>query len=192
MQAKAGRYGGTYAHKDIAFEFAMWISPEFKIYIVKEFQRLKDAEANPLLGTWNVTRVLSKVNYTLHTDAVRNFVIPKMDVEAEKAYAYADEADMLNLALWACTAKQWREANPEHAKKGLNIRDTASINELVVLANLESFNAELLKRDMDKAARFACLHEMAQQQLARLNALDAEKGFRKLEAKNVETKRKLK
>ena len=192
LQAKAGRYGGTYAHKDIAFEFAMWISPEFKIYIVKEFQRLKDAENNPLLGTWNVTRVLSKVNYTLHTDAVRNFVIPKMDVEREKAYAYADEADMLNLALWACTAKQWREANPEHAKKGLNIRDTASINELVVLANLESFNAELMKRDMDKAARFACLHEMAQQQLARLNALDAEKGFRKLEAKNVENKRKLK
>ena len=106
MQAKAGRYGGTYAHKDIAFEFAMWISPEFKIYIVKEFQRLKDAEANPLLGTWNVTRVLNKVNHTLHTDAVRNFVIPKIDVEHEKAYAYADEADMLNLALWACTAKQ--------------------------------------------------------------------------------------
>ena len=192
LQAKSGRYGGTYAHKDIAFEFAMWISPEFKIYIVKEFQRLKDAESNQLLGTWNVTRVLSKVNYTLHTDAVRNFVIPKMDVEHEKAYAYADEADMLNLALWSCTAKQWREANPEHAKKGLNIRDTASINELVVLANLESFNAELLKRDLDKAVRFTCLHEMAQQQLTRLNAIDAEKGFRKLEAKNVGTNRKLK
>ncbi|MDR3047937.1 MAG: KilA-N domain-containing protein [Bacteroidales bacterium] len=181
LQAKAGRYGGTYAHKDIAFEFAMWISPEFKIYIIKEFQRLKEAETNPMLGEWNVKRVLSKVNYTLHTDAVRDFVIPKIDVEREKTYAYADEADMLNLALWSCTAKQWREANPEHAKKNLNIRDTASINELVVLANLESFNAELLKRKIDKAARYACLHEMAQRQLTRLDAIDAEKGFRKLE-----------
>jgi len=184
LQAKAGRYGGTYAHKDIAFEFAMWISPEFKIYIVKEFQRLKEAEINPMLGEWNVKRVLSKVNYTIHTDAVRDYVIPKIDVEREKAYAYADEADMLNLALWACTAKQWREANPEHAQKGLNIRDTASINELVVLANLESFNAELLKRDMDKAKRYFCLHEMADRQLTRLNTIDAEKGFRKLETKN--------
>jgi hypothetical protein len=194
LQAKAGRYGGTYAHKDIAFEFAMWISPEFKIYIVKEFQRLKEAETNPMLGEWNVKRVLSKVNYTLHTDAVRDFVIPKIDVEREKAYAYADEADMLNLALWSCTAKQWREANSEHAKKGLNIRDTASINELVVMANLESFNAELLKREMDKAVRYAYLHEMAQQQLTRLNAIDAEKGFRKLETKKVvgEKKEKIK
>ena len=184
LQAKAGRYGGTYAHKDIAFEFAMWISPEFKIYIVKEFQRLKETEANPMLGEWNVKRVLSKVNYTIHTDAVRDYVIPKIDVEREKAYAYADEADMLNLALWACTAKQWREANPEHAQKGLNIRDTASINELVVLANLESFNAELLKRDMDKAMRYSCLHEMENRQLTRLNTIDAEKGFRKLGARN--------
>jgi hypothetical protein len=184
LQAKAGRYGGTYAHKDIAFEFAMWISPEFKFFLVKDYQRLKEAENAPMLGEWNVKRVLSKVNYTLHTDAVRDFVIPTIDVEREKAYAYADEADMLNLALWACTAKQWRDANPEYAKKGLNIRDTASINELVVLANLESFNAELLKREMDKASRYACLHEMAERQLTRLNAIDAGKGFRKLEAGN--------
>ncbi|GHT57578.1 hypothetical protein AGMMS50239_00130 [Bacteroidia bacterium] len=180
LQAKAGRYGGTFAHKDIAFEFAMWISPEFKIYIVKEFQRLKAAEANPMLGEWNVKRVLSKVNYTIHTDAVRDFVIPKMDVEREKLYAYADEADLLNLALWQCTAKQWREANPGHAKKGMNIRDAASINELVVLANLESFNAELLKRNVDKAKRYAYLHEMAGSQLSRLNSIEAEKVFRKL------------
>jgi hypothetical protein len=124
------------------------------------------------------------VNYTIHTDAVRDFIIPKMDIEREKLYAYADEADMLNIALWRCTAKQWREANPEHAKKGLNIRDTASINELVVLANLESFNAELLKRNMDKATRYTCLHEMAQQQLFRLNNIDAEKSFRKLNSSN--------
>ncbi|EXZ64358.1 KilA-N domain-containing protein [Bacteroides fragilis] len=160
--SQAGRNGGTYAHKDIAFEFGSWLSPVFKLYLITEYQRLKEAENNPMLGEWNVKRVLSKVNYTLHTDAVRDFIILKVDVEREKAYAYADEADMLNLALWACTAKQWREANPEYARKGLNIRDTASINELVVLANLESFNAELLKRDMDKSTRYTCLHEMAE------------------------------
>lgn len=181
--SQAGRNGGTYAHKDIAFEFGSWLSPVFKLYLITEYQRLKEVGNNPMLGEWNVKRVLSKVNYTLHTDAVRDFIIPKIDVEREKAYAYADEADMLNLALWACTAKQWREANPEYAKKDLNIRDTASINELVVLANLESFNAELLKRDMDKSTRYACLHEMAERQLTRLNAIDAEKGFRKLGAK---------
>jgi hypothetical protein len=180
LQAKAGRYGGTFAHKDIAFEFAMWISPEFKIYIVKEFQRLKAAEADPMLGEWNVKRVLSKVNYTIHTDAVRDFVIPKMDVEREKLYAYADESDLLNLALWRCTARQWLETNPGHAEKGLNIRDTASINELVVLVNLESFNAELLKRGVDKGGRYKYLHEMAQSQLSRLNGIDVEKGFRKI------------
>jgi hypothetical protein len=185
MISKAGRNGGTYAHKDIAFEFGSWLSPVFKLYLITEYQRLKEVETSPMLGEWNVKRILSKVNYTIHTDAVRDFVIPKIDVEREKTYAYADEADMLNLALWACTAKQWRDANPEYANKGLNIRDTASINELVVLANLESFNAELLKRDMDKATRYVCLREMAERQLIRLNAIDAEKGFRKLEAKKV-------
>jgi hypothetical protein len=178
--SKAGRNGGTYAHKDIAFEFGSWISPVFKLYLITEYQRLKAAEANPMLGEWNVKRVLSKVNYTIHTDAVRDFVIPKMDVEREKLYAYADEADLLNLALWQCTAKQWREANPGYAKKGMNIRDAASINELVVMANLESFNAELLKRNVDKDKRYAYLHEMAGSQLSRLNSIEAEKGFRKL------------
>jgi hypothetical protein len=178
--SKAGRNGGTYAHKDIAFEFGSWISPVFKLYLITEYQRLKAAEINPMLGEWNVKRVLSKVNYTIHTDAVRDLVIPKMNVEREKLYAYADEADLLNLALWECTARQWRESNPEYSKKGLNIRDTASINELVVLANLESFNAELLKRNVDKANRYAFLHEMAQSQLSRLNSIEAEKGFRKI------------
>ena len=181
MISRAGRTGGIYAHKDIAFEFGSWLSPVFKLYLITEYQRLKEAENSPMVGEWNVKRILSKVNYTLHTDAVRDFVIPKIDVECEKAYAYADEADMLNLALWGCTAKQWRDANPEYAKKGLNIRDTASINELVVLANIESFNAELLKRDMEKSVRYACLHEMANRQITRLNAVDAEKGFRKLD-----------
>jgi hypothetical protein len=179
--SKSGRNGGTYAHKDIAFEFGSWISPVFKLYLITEYQRLKAAEINPMLGEWNVKRVLSKVNYTIHTDAVRDLVIPKMNVEREKLYAYADEADLLNLALWECTAKQWRESNPEYSKKGLNIRDTASINELVVLANLESFNAELLKRNVDKANRYAFLHEMAQSQLSRLNGIEAEKRFRKID-----------
>jgi hypothetical protein len=178
--SKSGRNGGTYAHKDIAFEFGSWISPVFKLYLITEYQRLKAVEINPMLGEWNVKRVLSKVNYTIHTDAVRDLVIPKMNVEREKLYAYADEADLLNLALWECTARQWRESNPEYSKKGLNIRDTASINELVVLANLESFNAELLKRNVDKANRYAFLHEMAQSQLSRLNGIEAEKRFRKI------------
>jgi acetyltransferase-like isoleucine patch superfamily enzyme len=125
--------------------------------------------------------VLSKVNYTLHTDAIKDFVIPKIDVEQQKLYVYADEADLLNLALWKCTAKQWREANINHAQKGLNIRDVASINELVVLSNMESFNVELLKRGIDKSKRYAYLSEMAQNQLTRLNAIDAEKGFRAIE-----------
>jgi hypothetical protein len=178
--SKAGRKGGTYAHRDIAFEFGSWISPVFKLYLITEYQRLKAAEVDPMLGQWNVKRILSKINYTIHTDAVRDFVIPIMDVEREKLYAYADEADLLNLALWQCTAKQWREKNPEFTRQGLNIRETASINELVVLANLESFNAELLKRNVDKATRYRHLHDMAQSQLSRLNAIDAEKGFRKI------------
>ncbi len=118
--SKAGRNGGTYAHKDIAFEFGSWISPAFKLYLLREYQRLKEAEINPLLGEWNIKRILSKVNYTIHTDAVKEYIIPKIDVEKEKLYVYADEADLLNLALWACTAKQWREANLTLAKKNLN------------------------------------------------------------------------
>lgn len=108
--SKAGRNGGTYAHKDIAFEFGSWISPTFKLYLIKEYQRLKAAEAAPMLGEWNIKQVLSKVNYSIHTDAVKDCVIPKIDVEQQKLYAYANEADLLNLALWKCTAKQWREA----------------------------------------------------------------------------------
>jgi hypothetical protein len=115
--SKAGRNGGTYAHSDIAFEFGSWISPVFKLYLITEFQRLKAAETHSLLGEWNVKRVLSKVNYVLHTDAVRDFVIPKMDLTHSQSYAYADEADLLNLALWQCTASQWRNANPLYAKK---------------------------------------------------------------------------
>ena len=178
-----GRYGGTYAHKDIAFEFGTWLSPAFKLYLSKEYQRLKEIESHPSLGEWNVKRILSKVNYTIHTDAVRDFVIPTLN-ESEKLYAYSTEADMLNLALWGCTAKQWREANPKYAEQGLNIRDMASINELVVLANLESMNSELNKQGLDKIARYAQLRNMAQEQLKRLNLKETDKNFRAIELRD--------
>lgn len=178
--SKPGRYGGTYAHKDIAFEFGTWLSPAFKLYLIKEYQRLKEAGSHPMLGEWNVKRILSKVNYTLHTDAVKSFVIPKVNVE-QALYAYADEADMLNLALWGCTAKQWREANPTYAAQGMNVRDTASINELVVLSNLESLNAELLKREVSKSDRFRMLYRIATEQLHHLNAIEADKKFKAIE-----------
>ena len=175
--SKAGRYGGTYAHKDIAFEFGTWLSPEFKLYLIKEYQRLKEAESHPLLGEWNVKRILSKVNYTLHTDAIRDFIIPKIG-DIAQGIAYADEADLLNLALWGCTAKQWREANPRYAEKNMNVRDMASINELVVLSNMESFNAELIKRQVAKHKRYELLKQLAESQLMHLNAVDVEKKFR--------------
>lgn len=181
--SKAGRNGGTYAHKDIAFEFGSWISPAFKLYLIKEYQRLKELESHPSLGEWNVKRILSKVNYTIHTDAVREFVIPTLN-ENERPYAYATEADMLNLALWGCTAKQWREANPQYAAQGLNIRDMASINELVVLANLEAINSEFNKKKIDKAIRYARLRRIAQEQLKRLNLNEAEKSFRAIEMRD--------
>ena len=129
MQAKAGRYGGTYAHKDIAFEFAMWISPEFKIYVVKEFQRLK-ADEQKLLG-WTAKRELSKINYRIHTDAIKSHLIPSEVTSAQASIIYAEEADVLNVAMFGMTAKQWRDANPE--LKG-NIRDYATINELICLS----------------------------------------------------------
>lgn len=178
--SKPGRFGGTYAHKDIAFEFGSWISPTFKLYLIKEYQRLKEIESHPSLGEWNVKRILSKVNYTIHTDAVREYVVPSLN-ERERPYAYASEADILNLALWGCTAKQWREANTKYVEQGLNIRDMASINELVVLANLESANSEFNKQGMDKIARYKLLRNMAQEQLERLNSHEAEKRFRAIE-----------
>ena len=176
--SKSGRYdGGTFAHPDIAFEFASWLSPEFKLYLIKEYQRLKEAESHPLLSEWNVKRILSKVNYSIHTDAIKDFIIPKVE-DFNQKLVYADEADLLNLALWGCTARQWREANPQYADKNINIRDVASINELVVLSNMESFNAELIKRKVDKSKRFTHLRQMAKEQLAHLNTIDTEKKFR--------------
>ena len=134
--SKSGRYGGTYAHKDLAFEFGAWISPMFKLLLIKEFQRLKEIESNQYNLEWNVKRILTKTNYHIHTEAIKNYILPQKDYDKDKEWlVYAEEADLLNVSLFKCTAKDWREANPELAKKGMNIRDIASINELVVLSN---------------------------------------------------------
>ena len=160
LEAKAGRYGGTYAHKDIAFEFAMWISPEFKIYIVKEFQRLK-AEEQKMLG-WTAKRELSKINYRIHTDAIKSHLIPEEITAAQASVIYAEEADVLNVAMFGMTAKQWREANPN--LKG-NIRDYATINELICLSNMENINAVLINDGMPQGERLVRLNQIAIQQM---------------------------
>ena len=179
--SKSGRGGGTYAHKDIAFNFGMWISPKFQLYIVQEYQRLKEQEDNPLLEQWNVKRLLSKTNYTLHTDAIKDIIIPKYSLTRFKeSLIYATEADMLNLILFGCTAKDWEEANPELAKKKMNVRDTATINQLVVLSNMESLNSMLIKQGFDRDRRRVILHQMAKDQMAVLDAKNQEMRFRKL------------
>ena len=165
IYVQAGRYGGTYAHKDIAFEFGSAISPVFKLYLLKEYQRLKDAENDRLKLEWSAKRFLSKNNYLIHTDAVKNYVLPQSNYTKNAEWlAYADEADLLNVALFGCTAKAWREANPTLAKNS-NIRDYASIAELTVLSNLETHNAELIKSRMEKKERFEALRQIAQYQL---------------------------
>ena len=165
IYVQAGRYGGTYAHKDIAFEFGSAISPIFKLYLLKEYQRLKDEENDRLKLEWSAKRFLSKNNYLIHTDAVKNYVLPQSNyTKSNEWLAYADEADLLNVALFGCTAKEWREANPEIARSS-NIRDYASIPELTVLSNLETHNAELIKQGVDKTERFSQLREIAQYQL---------------------------
>ena len=179
--SKAGRNGGTYAHKDIAFNFGMWISPTFQLYIVKEYQRLKEQESNPLSLEWNAKRILSKTNYTLHTDAIKNVIIPKMDIEAIKhGIIYATEADMLNIILFGCKAKEWAQANPNLTSKGINIRETASINQLVVLSNMESANSEMIKQGVSRKQRFEILHKMAKEQLKVLDTNNIEQRFRKI------------
>ena len=170
---KKGRYGGTFAHKDIAFEFASAISPVFKLYLIKEFQRLKEKENNLQKLEWNAKRFLSKNNYLIQTDAVKIYLIPACNYREELQWLpYAEEADLLNVALFGFTAKAWREANPELAKKS-NVRDYATINELAVLSNLESHNAQMIREGKDKTDRFAVLKEIADYQLNILN--EAEK-----------------
>jgi KilA-N domain len=163
--SKSGRYGGTFAHKDIAFEFASWISIEFKLYIIKEFQRLKEAENNTLKLEWNLQRTLAKVNYHIHTDAIKEIIIPKLVGKQETSFVYANEADLLNVALFGKTALQWRAENPSH--KG-NIRDDASIEQLVVLSNMESINAVLIHNGLPQADRLIQLNNMAITQMKSL------------------------
>lgn len=170
LQAKAGRYGGTYAHKDIAFEFAMWISPEFKIYIVKEFQRLK-TEEQKLLG-WSAKRELSKINYRIHTDAIKQNLIPAEVTAKQASIIYADEADMLNVAMFGMTAKMWREQHPE--LKG-NIRDYASINELICLSNMENLNAVFIDQGIPQGERLIKLNQIAIHQMSILESSDSER-----------------
>ena len=166
---KKGRYGGTFAHKDIAFEFASAISPIFKLYLIKEFQRLKEEENDPVHIEWTAKRFLSKNNYLIQTDAVKNYLIPKGNYKEDLEWlAYADEADILNVALFGFTAKAWRDSNPELADKG-NVRDYASINELTVLSNIETHNATMIREGKTKEERFEILKEIAEYQMNILN-----------------------
>ena len=162
--SKSGRYdGGTFAHPDIAFEFASWLSPEFKLYLIKEFERLKKNEAYQQKLEWHANRVLSKVNYIVHTDAVKNYIVPAL-TEEQKRFVYAEEADVLNVALFGMTAKEWREENPELAKRG-NMRDCTDLLHLVILNNLENANAEFIKLGMAQGERLINLNNSARNQM---------------------------
>lgn len=162
ITAKAGRYGGTYAHKDIAFHFGMWISPKFQLLLVKEYQRLKAEESNRLHLDWNLQRTLAKVNYHIHTDAIKENLIPKELTKKQISFVYASEADILNMALFAKTASDWRKENP--SSEG-NIRDYATLEQLVVLTNLESLNAVLISQNLPSSERLTQLNKIAIQQL---------------------------
>lgn len=167
IYSKMGKYGGTYAHKDIAFEFTSAISPIFKLYLIKEFERLKELENKN--KEWEVKRILTKNNYLIHTDAIKNYILPDNDYYKNREWLkYAEEADILNVSLFNTTAKQWRELNPGLAKNS-NVRDYATINELTVLSNLESHNAELIKEGKNKEERFEILSSIAKYQLDILN-----------------------
>ena len=165
LKATAGRYGGTYGHADIAFEFGMWISAEFKIYLIKEFQRLKADENDRLKLEWNLQRTLAKVNYNIHTDAIKENLIPKELSKSQTSFVYANEADLLNVALFGITAKQWRDANTE--AEG-NIRDMATIEQWVVLSNLESINAVLIHQGLSQSERLIQLNKIAITQMKSL------------------------
>ena len=180
IKSKAGRYGGTYAHKDIAFNFGMWISPVFQLYIIKEYQRLKEVESNQYNLEWDIRRLMSKVNYVLHTDAVQKHIIPKSTLPIEKqGIEYANEADILNLALYGYTAKQWKEANPQLALKGNNMRDFSSITDLLIMSNLESLSSQLINLNTPKATRFEFLKKMASDQREQFNKVDMIKSIKK-------------
>ena len=166
--SKAGRYGGTYAHSDIAMSFATWISPEFQLYIMKDYRRLKTDENSRLSLTWNLNREISKLNYRIHTDAIKDNLIPPELTPAQVAYTYANEADLLNVVLFGKTAKQWKEENS--TAKG-NMRDIATLNQLLVLANLESYNAVLINQGKNQRERMELLRQLALQQLQTLETV---------------------
>ena len=166
---KGGRYAATYAHKDIAFEFASWISHEFKLYIIEDYQRLKAGENARLSLNWNLNREISKLNYRIHTDAIKEKLIPPLLTSEQISYTYASEADLLNTVLFGKTAKQWRDDNP---KKSGNIRDNATLYQLLVLANMESYNAIMIKQGKTQVERMNLLHELAVQQMTSLSSLE--------------------
>jgi hypothetical protein len=168
--SKSGRYGGTYAHRDIALEFASWISIEFKLYILKEFQRLNEEEQKTL--GWSAKRELAKINYHIHTDAIKHNLIPKELTPLQISYVYANEADVLNMALFGTTAKEWRDANPD--LKG-NIRDYATINELICLSNMENLNAVFINENMPQSERLMKLNRIAIQQMSVLQEVENRK-----------------
>ena len=174
--AKAGRYGGTYAHKDIAFEFASWISPEFKLYLIKEFQRLKDEELKQL--GWDIRRNLAKINYRIHTDAIKENLVPPELSASQTNLVYATEADVLNMALFGMTAKDWRDKNP--GKKG-NIRDYADVSQLVCLSNLENLNALFIRENIPQAERLRKLNQIA---IHQMKLLTDNPGIKRLEGRD--------
>lgn len=177
IYSKGGKYSiGTFAHPDIAFEFAIWLSPEFKLYLIKKFERLKRNESYQYQIEWSANRVLSKVNYVVHTDAIKNFIVPTL-TEEQKRFVYAEEADVLNVALFGMTAKEWRENNPELAKKG-NIRDYTNLLHLVILSNLETINASLISDNVCQSDRLVKLNNSARMQM---EALKNNKNIKDLE-----------
>jgi len=170
--SKSGRYGGTFAHSDIAFEFAAWISAEFKLYIIKDYKRLKSDESSRLSLGWNLNREISKLNYRIHTDAIKENLIPQELTSYQISMTYASEADVLNVALFGITAKQWREKNPD---KSGNVRDYATLNQLLVLANMQSYNAILIEQSKAQSERLKLLNQLAIRQLKAIQELDTDK-----------------
>lgn len=181
--SKSGRYGGgTFAHKDIAFEFASWLSPEFKLYVIQDYQRLKSDESHRLSYDWSVKRILSKANYRIHTDAIKRSLIPPQLSRQQQGFIYAEEADVLNVALFGKTAKQWREENP--TLKG-NIRDYANIEQLLVLTNLENINAVYIDQGKPQSERLALLNQLAIYQLSTLTSSNGAKRLKKMDESDI-------
>ncbi len=183
--SKSGRGGGTFAHKDIAFEFASWISPEFKLYVIKDYQRLKNEESKRLEIGWDAKRELSKINYHIHTDAIKEFLITPELTKQEQSYTYANEADILNIALFGKTAKQWRD---ETGNKRLNMRDFASVEQLIVLVNLESMNADLIRQKIPASERLQKLRSVAYYQLRSLEKSSAANRLKQTVQRQLEQK----